>query len=79
MAHNVQSDHEASKKKTNREIPKRDWVRNTRSSGLVEWICKHGVGHPDHGSAEKMGRGRDIHGCDGCCADRDFPGRLKNT
>lgn len=29
-----------------------------------EWACPHGVGH-----------GKNIHGCDGCCSDPDFPPR----
>lgn len=28
----------------------------------VEWICKHGVGHPIWDSQDCY-----IHGCDGCC------------
>lgn len=42
-----------------------------RGSGLVEDICKHGVGHPNsdwlnrHDPKDK--RGLALHGCDGCC------------
>jgi len=39
--------------------------------GLVERICKHGIGHPDpdsvayfHKHGEKWAG---VHGCDGCC------------
>jgi|PlaIllAssembly_1097288.scaffolds.fasta_scaffold181920_4 hypothetical protein len=43
----------------------------TRGSGLIENICKHGVGHPNEDSLkdmEKMGlKGFGVHGCDGCC------------
>lgn len=39
--------------------------------GILERICKHGVGHPDHDSAaylESIGQGvQNVHGCDGCC------------
>lgn len=39
--------------------------------GILERICSHGIGHPDHDSAkylESVGRGvQNIHGCDGCC------------
>ena len=39
--------------------------------GILERICEHGVGHPDHDSAEFLSSiGRDyenVHGCDGCC------------
>ena len=49
----------------------KDWKMVLRSSGLIERVCKHGVGHPDPDSAaflyscgaEWIG----IHGCDGCC------------
>ena len=46
----------------------------TRSSGLVEDVCKHRVGHPNIHSLkdmEKRGRkGFSIHGCDGCCCGK---------
>ena len=39
--------------------------------GILERICKHGIGHPDHDSAlylDSIGQGfENIHGCDGCC------------
>ena len=39
--------------------------------GILERICKHGVGHPDYDSAEyldSVGQSHaNIHGCDGCC------------
>lgn len=39
--------------------------------GILERICKHGMGHPDFDSAlylEKIGKGyENVHGCDGCC------------
>lgn len=45
-----------------------------RMSGLVEDICKHGVGHPNKDSLKEMKRkglkGYEIHGCDGCCSTR---------
>lgn len=41
--------------------------------GILERICVHGVGHPDHDSAgylNDIGRGyTNVHGCDGCCTD----------
>lgn len=54
-----------------------------RESGLVEFVCEHGVGHPvwgsadflasyDSPSAEVRSQKRDSwmrHGCDGCCGD----------
>lgn len=57
----------------------RDWPMIMRvdgfSYGLMERICKHGVGHPDPDSAAyldehgpKGSRGTwGVHGCDGCC------------
>ena len=40
--------------------------------GIMERICTHGVGHPDHdGAAYQRRIGREfenVHGCDGCCA-----------
>ena len=39
--------------------------------GILERLCRHGVGHPDHDSAKYLAsRGLDyenVHGCDGCC------------
>lgn len=53
------------------------WKRIVRETGLTEWQCEHGIGHPDFESAEKMGEGWGIHGCDGCCSRPDFPGKKK--
>lgn len=49
-----------------------------RETGLMEFKCIHGVGHPALSSIEYMNRvtGGDtwgIHGCDGCCSRDDFP------
>lgn len=39
--------------------------------GILERICTHGIGHPDHDSAlylESIGQGfENVHGCCGCC------------
>ena len=39
--------------------------------GILERICEHGVGHPDHDSElylKSIGKDyENIHGCDGCC------------
>ena len=51
-----------------------EWAvdQEVRSSGIVEDICEHGVGHPNaewlakHDTDGKLGFG--IHGCDGCCS-----------
>ena len=59
------------------EKPGVPWVQTIRrSSGLIEHICKHGVGHPAAASVhflelngiECMG----IHGCDSCCHDLNW-------
>jgi hypothetical protein len=55
------------------EYEKPEWAvqQIIRDSGLVEDICKHGVGHPnigwldDNDPDKKFGWG--IHGCCGCC------------
>lgn len=46
-----------------------------RETGLIERMCRHGVGHPDPDSAAFMDRAYghrpgtwSIHGCDGCCS-----------
>ena len=57
--------------------PKPDWAvkQVVRSTGLVEDICEHGIGHPNeawmklHDPDGEKGYG--IHGCDGCCADEE--------
>ena len=59
------------------------WTKTQRTSGLIEWVCEHGVGHPDKASVDEMeanGRpGYGVHGCDGCCKREDFPGRRKSV
>ena len=40
------------------------WHKDIRQDGRVEWICQHGVGHGNH-----------VHGCEGCCTRKDYPGR----
>lgn len=54
------------------EFPKPEWaikqvVRQDRG-GMVEDVCKHGVGHPNKHWLKKYGEEVDkIHGCCGCC------------
>ena len=53
--------------------PLKDAPMNWRTDRqILERICDHGVGHPDHDSAlymQSIGHGiENIHGCDGCCA-----------
>lgn len=50
------------------------WIdTTTRSSGLVEHICVHEVGHPDPTSVAGLGDDSyAVHGCDGCCGTPDW-------
>lgn len=32
------------------------WKKVIRASGLIEWECEHGVGHPDSNSVEIMNK-----------------------
>jgi len=65
--------------------PKPDWAVSqiVRSSGLVEDICEHGVGHPNaaylriHDPDGELGLG--IHGCDQCCFDEKLKKKLEET
>lgn len=43
-----------------------------RASGLLEWLCEHGVGHPSMKQPKSFKKVDDwsIHGCDGCCNDK---------
>lgn len=60
----------------------RDWPTLIRTSGLVERICEHGVGHPDPDSVayfERKGiEAMDVHGCDGCCTMEKTQGEYKH-
>jgi hypothetical protein len=51
--------------------PLNDSPMNLRSSGLIERMCEHGIGHPDPDSVAFMKEhgqnGFGVHGCDGCC------------
>jgi hypothetical protein len=66
------------------------WEKIRRASGLIEWACEHGCGHPDANSVEELSERRagsddppathwSVHGCDGCCSRADFPGRRKTV
>ena len=56
-----------------------DWWHQIlrRETGLIEFVCKHGVGHPAPSSVDFMNRvtngGYGTHGCDGCCNTKDMP------
>lgn len=46
-----------------------EWPKGAKWTGpgyRGEYSCAHGVGHGNH-----------THGCDGCCARKDFPLRGK--
>lgn len=68
--------HCGAKERTNRRktFPKPKWAvdQTTRSSGLVEDVCEHGVGHPNEHwlKANPKLEYLSIHGCDGCCSRR---------
>ena len=58
-----------------------EWKKIRRASGLIEYVCKCGVGHPAHYSAKRIaeiyGHSTETwltHGCCGCCQTKDFPG-----
>lgn len=62
------------------------WKRVIRASGLIEWQCEHGVGHPDEESIERMNKASEEYylkhgmepekdgdygwGIHGCCEER---------
>ena len=58
---------------TTRRYPPPKWAvsQNVRESGLVEDVCKHGVGHPNRkwlAKNDPTGRLKlGVHGCEGCC------------
>ena len=33
------------------------WTKLLRETGLVEWVCEHGVGHPDVKSPRRVAGG----------------------
>lgn len=43
------------------------WTQSVRNSGLVEWVCPHGVGHPAPNAYQEYRQDYGGHGCDGCC------------
>lgn len=48
----------------------RSWPQNWRADrGIMERLCRHGVGHPDPDDLMVKSRPEyaDVHGCDGCC------------
>ncbi len=56
------------------EYPKPQWAVSQlyRETGLLEDICKHGIGHPNEDWLKDNdldhARCFGIHGCDGCCS-----------
>lgn len=55
------------------EITKPRWavrqIYRTDRGGLPEYICAHGIGHPDAAwiLAHRLPETESVHGCDGCC------------
>lgn len=47
--------------------PKWAYAQLVRSTGLVEDLCKHGIGHPNKVWVEGKDEHWKVHGCDGCC------------
>lgn len=48
--------------------------------GIMERICRHGVGHPDPDDPALKGKdgwAEAVHGCDGCCSGIQYPQRPK--
>lgn len=48
----------------------RSWPQNWRADrGIMERLCRHGVGHPDPDDLMVKARPEEVtrHGCDGCC------------
>lgn len=54
-----------------------DSLRWRSDRGIMERICKHGIGHPDPDDLRVRG-GVDVgvHGCDGCCRPLDTVGEM---
>lgn len=46
-----------------------DMTVNKREDGRIEWICYHGIGHTVFSPIK--GKYAFVHGCDGCCSDKD--------
>ena len=65
------------------KYPRPDWAVDqiVRSSGLVENVCCHGVGHPHPVSVQEFeDRGihsAGVHGCDMCCCDEETKKRMR--
>lgn len=43
-----------------------------RETGLIEKVCKHGVGHPIGHLTKWDDKWMGVHGCDGCCCKAEF-------
>ena len=56
------------------------WQITHRESGIVEYTCPHGVGHPVARAVsvrlkeyEPLRPSEGVHGCDGCCSQIERP------
>lgn len=47
--------------------------RLVRADGRIEYVCKHGVGHPIYETGINA-----VHGCDGCCSEKDSDKKMKS-
>lgn len=61
-----------------KQIPKPPdgWTSLVRLSGLVEWVCSCGVGHPAPPECQIKKNYNTVHGCCGCCSN-NYKGRKK--
>ncbi len=52
-----------------------------RENGVIEDVCKHGVGHPNQEWLDKVGfeHINGIHGCDGCCSKEEHESNQTTT
>lgn len=55
------------------EMPKWAVEQRGRMNGVVEDICRHGVGHPNQEWLDELRDDKEretwsVHGCDGCCS-----------
>lgn len=44
-----------------------EWHKIYRENGLIELVCRHGVGHPSK-ALTAPDRYYGVHGCCGCCS-----------
>ena len=70
------------KKKSQKKWPQPKWaiLQIFRENGVVENLCKHGVGHPNRVWLEQNPSPyADIHGCDVCCWKEEYESNQKTS